>query len=63
MVVKGPNPALFAGVALLSFGAFYFLVNHRAVTAPASARPRPNDHPLVPPIHSEEADKPNPRTI
>src|SRR5216683_282363 len=55
---KGPpNPALFVAVALSSLAAYYALVHHRAATAPASSRPRPNDHPLVWPVHAPDQDR------
>jgi hypothetical protein len=53
---RPPNPALFIAVALASFAAYYTLVHHRAATAPASSRPRLNDHPLVWPVHSPDQD-------
>ena len=52
-----PNPALFVAVALSSFAVYYILVHHRAATAPASSRPRLNDHPLVWPVHSPDQDR------
>ena len=54
---RAPNPALFLAVALASFAAFYTLVHRRAATAPASSRPRLNDHPLVWPVHSPDQDR------
>jgi hypothetical protein len=54
---RAPNPALFLAVALSSFAAYYALVHHRAATAPASSRPRLNDHPLVWPVHSPDQDR------
>src|SRR6266702_279953 len=53
---SAPNPALFAAVALSSFAAYYTLVHHRAATSPASSR-RPNDHPLVWPVHTPDQDR------
>ena len=52
-----PNPVLFVAVALSSFAAYYALVHHRAATSPASSRPRPNDHPLVWPVHTPDQDR------
>jgi hypothetical protein len=52
-----PHPALFVAIALSSFAAYYTLVHYRAATAPASSRPRPNDHPLVWPVHSPDQDQ------
>ncbi|KAI0781280.1 hypothetical protein BD413DRAFT_462548 [Trametes elegans] len=50
---KHPNPLLFLGLSLLSFGAFYATLRYRAVTHPASAQPRQHDNPLIPPRHRE----------
>ncbi|KAI0736504.1 hypothetical protein C8Q72DRAFT_767859 [Fomitopsis betulina] len=54
---KAPNPLLFVGLSLASFGAFYLLVHHRSRTYPASAQPRQHDNPLVPPRHHDKASK------
>lgn len=54
---KAPNPFLFVGLSLASFGAFYLLARHRATTYPASAQPRQHDNPLVPPRHHGDNDK------
>ncbi|KAH9914693.1 uncharacterized protein B0H18DRAFT_886695 [Fomitopsis serialis] len=53
---KAPNPFLFVGLSLASFGAFYFLARHRAATYPASQQPRQQDNPLVPPRHHTKSD-------
>ena len=53
---KAPNPLLFVGLSLASFGAFYLLARHRATTYPASAQPRQHDNPLVPPRHHGDND-------
>ncbi|KAI0670711.1 hypothetical protein C8Q78DRAFT_1037521 [Trametes maxima] len=50
---KFPNPLLFLGISLLSFGAFYATLKYRATTYPASAQPRQHDNPLVPPRHRD----------
>lgn len=54
---KAPHPALFAAVTLLAFGTFAVLVRHRAETAPASARPRLNDHVGYHPNRKEELER------
>ncbi|KAH7908013.1 hypothetical protein BJ138DRAFT_409605 [Hygrophoropsis aurantiaca] len=50
---KGPNPFLFFGLSLVSFGAFLYIVKRREVTYPASKQPRQQDNPLVPPRHRD----------
>ncbi|PSR75124.1 hypothetical protein PHLCEN_2v9309 [Hermanssonia centrifuga] len=49
-----PNPFLFVGISLLSYGAFWLLLQHRQATYPASKQPRQADSPLIPPIHRDD---------
>ncbi|OCH95226.1 hypothetical protein OBBRIDRAFT_721014 [Obba rivulosa] len=50
---KAPNPLFFVGLSVASFGAFYWLVNYRAKTYPASQQPRQRDDPLIPPVRKD----------
>lgn len=54
---KAPNPLAFALITAASFATFYFVVQHREKTYPASSQPRHADHPLVPPIRKKENEK------
>ena len=54
---KYPNPFLFVGVSLASYAAFYYLIQHRQATYPASQQARQRDSPLIPPIHPEDLPK------
>ncbi|KAG2079173.1 hypothetical protein BDR04DRAFT_997831 [Suillus decipiens] len=51
---KGPNPFLFLGLSLASFGIFYYIVKRRETAYPASKQPRQHDNPLVPPRHRDK---------
>ncbi|KAJ7582470.1 hypothetical protein C8J56DRAFT_792423 [Mycena floridula] len=50
---KPPNPWIFVALTASSFVAFYFIVNHREKTNPASRNPRQLDHPLTPPVRTK----------
>lgn len=54
---KYPNPFVLAGVCVASYVAFYYLLQHRQTTYPASRQPRQRDDPLIPPVHPEDLPK------
>ena len=54
---KYPNPLLFVAVCATSYAAFYYLIQHRQATYPASQQPRQRDSPFIPPVHPEDLPK------
>ncbi|KAH7921486.1 hypothetical protein BV22DRAFT_728207 [Leucogyrophana mollusca] len=50
---RGPNPFLFLGLSVASFGVFFYILKRREATHPASKQPRQLDNPLVPPRHRD----------
>lgn len=51
---KGPNPFLFLGLSVASFGVFYYIIKRRETVYPASKQPRQHDNPLIPPRHRDQ---------
>ena len=54
---KYPNPFLLLGVCLASYASFYYLLQQRQASYPASQQARQRDSPLIPPIHPEDLPK------